>query len=446
MAKKMIERIKKFIHFLQHDLWRLDLVHDSRLHSFGVETLRVIHLVLKGVKEDNCILHASALTYATLMALAPFLIILFSIANAIGYAAAREKILAALESNEALPEQLHNFIVDLLNTLGGISPAILGGITGVVFLFIVYKLLSGIEESFNQIWGVQTSRAISEKVRNYISVLVIAPALMLVAQYASGRMTFYLERIEWIGPIIKVLLQLAPVIVLSLAFLAIFMFLPNTRVQFKAAMVGSLTSASLAILLQILLLVFGKAIFSSDKYMVYGSFATIPVFLFWVHLNWTILLFGAELAFAIQNRNTYAEEQVAVRASMISKLGVAFSTMREAVRIFEGPDASFSVKAFARVNNIPVRLMNEVVSVLMRANLLGRVASAGADHYALLQAPEHVTAKKIYDLMLADGASPAELGLVKVEITEELLATADIGLDESLERITLQKFFDDEQP
>ena len=112
------------------DLWRIDLVHHSRLRAFGVEALRVGHLVLKGVREDRCMLHASALTYATLMALAPFLIILFAIANAIGYAAAREKILETLESNSALPEQLHKFIVDLLNTIGGISPAALGGITG----------------------------------------------------------------------------------------------------------------------------------------------------------------------------------------------------------------------------------------------------------------------------------------------------------------------------
>lgn len=444
MAGQAIGKIKKFIDFLRHDLWRIDLVHDSRLRAFGVEVLRVVHLVLKGVREDKCMLHASALTYATLMALAPFLIILFAIANAIGYAAAREKILAALESNEALPEQLHKFIVDLLNTIGGISPAALGGITGVVFLYIVFKLLSGIEESFNQIWGVQTSRSVSEKVRNYISVLVIAPALVLVAQFASGRMTIYLGGIEWMGPIIKVLLQLAPILVLALAFFAIFIFLPNTKVQFRAALTGSLTSASLAILLQALLILFGKAIFGSGKYAVYGSFAAVPVFLFWVYLNWTILLFGAELAFAIQNRNTYAEEQAAVRASMVSKLWVAFSAMREAVRVFEGPEASFSASRFARDNNIPIRLMNEVVEVLVRARLLGVVAGEGPGHYALLQAPEHVSAKKIYDLLLNDGAAPGELGLMKSEITEEVLSSANISLDQSLDPITLRQFFDND--
>ena len=441
MAGKAIEQVKKFIHFLQHDLWRIDLVHDSKLHAFGVETLRVFHLVLKGVKEDNCKLHASALTYATIMALAPFLIIVFSIANAIGYDTARQKIEEAIIQ---LPDQLQTFILDLLGTIGDISLAALGGITGVIFLYIVFKLLSGIEESFNQIWGVQSPRAIADKVRNYISVLVIAPALMLIAQTADGALEVFSSRILWLGPVVQVLLQLAPIVIMALAFVALFVFLPNTKVRFKAAVIGAMVSASLAILVQTFLITFGKAIFSSEKYVVYGSFAAIPVFLFWLHLNWTILLFGAELAFAIQHRETYAEEQAAVRASMVSKLWVAFSVMQEAVRVFQGTEASLDAVAYARDNNIPVRLMHEVVEVLSRANLLGAVGPEDRDCYALLQAPEHVTAKKIYDLMITDGVAPEDLGLVKVEITEQVLATADSGLDETLDPITLRKFFDDE--
>ena len=93
MAKRLVERIKRFLHFLQHDLWKIDLVHDTKLHAFGVEVLRVTHLVLKGVKDDNCKLHASALTYATLMAMVPFFVILFSVSSVIGFTAAKESLL-----------------------------------------------------------------------------------------------------------------------------------------------------------------------------------------------------------------------------------------------------------------------------------------------------------------------------------------------------------------
>ena len=438
MARKLIERIKSFLHFLQHDLWRIDLVHDTKLSAFGVETLRVTHLVLKGVKEDNCKLHASALTYSTLMAMVPFLVIIFSIGKAIGFTKAEELL---IEFSAEMPEGIQEFIHKLLEIVQSINPAALGAVGGVVFLLIIFKLLSGIEESFNQIWGVQASRGIADKIRNYLSVLVIAPSLMLVANAGSVAIQTFAGNVSWLGPIITVFIQIAPVLVSALAFVAIFMFLPNTRVSFRAAAVGGLTSAVLVILVQSIILKFSAFVF--QKYAIYGSFASIPIFLFWMHLNWTILLFGAELAFAIQNRDTYAEEQAAVRASMVSKLWVAFSIMQEAVRVFQGAEAAVKTAAYARENNIPIRLMNEVVEVLNRARLLADVASDGQGSVALLQAPENVTAKKIYDLMITDGSSPEDLGLVKDLITDEVLATADISLDETLDPITFRRFLDD---
>jgi membrane protein len=440
MAKGLIDRIKQFLHFLQHDLWRIDLVHDTKLHAFGVEVLRVTHLVLKGVKEDNCKLHASALTYATLMALVPFLVILFSIGKAIGFTKAEETLLTF---SAEMPEGIQEFVHKLLEIVQSINPAALGAVGGVIFLFIIFKLLSGIEESFNQIWGVQASRGISDKIRNYLSVLVIAPALMLIATAGSSAILAFAGNVSWLGSLITLLMQLAPVLILSLAFIAVFMFLPNTRVGFRPAAVGGLTSAVLVILVQYIILKFSALIF--QKYTIYGSFASIPIFLFWMHLNWTILLFGAELAFAIQNRDTYAEEQAAVRASMVSKLWVAFSVMQEAVRVFQGSDAAVKTSTYARENNIPIRLMNEVVEVLSRARLLGDVASEGQGSVALLQAPENVTAKKIYDLLITDGSSPEDLGLVQDLITDEVLSTADISLDETLDPITFRRFLDDDK-
>lgn len=437
MAGKAIEQVKKFIHFLQHDLWRIDLVHDSKLHAFGVEALRVTHLVVKGAKDDHCKLHASALTYATLMAIVPFFVILFSISGVIGFTAAKESL---LEWSAEIP-QIQEGIESLIQMVEKVDMAALGVFGGVIFLYIIFKLLSGIEESFNQIWGVQSSRTIADKAQNYLSVLVVTPILMLLANFISIKLAAFSGQSQWLGSVIKTLLQMAPVLIMTVAFVAVLMFIPNTKVAFRAALIGGFTSAFLAIVLQVLMVKVGIGVTRLSK--IYGTLAYIPIFLFWLQMSWSILLFGAELAFAIQNRDTYAEEQAAVRASLVSKLWVAFSVMQEAVRVFQGSDASLNAVAYARSNNIPIRLMNEVITVLSRAQLLGEVGSEGSDSFALLQAPEHVTAKKIYDLMITDGSSPKELGLVKLDITEEVLSTVDISLDETLDPITLRKFFDE---
>lgn len=439
MAKRLVERIKRFLDFLQHDLWRIDLVHDSKLHAFGVETLRVTHLVFKGVKDDNCKLHASSLTYATLMAMVPFFVILFSISSVIGFTAAKESL---LEWSAEMP-QVQGFVESLIAMVEKVDMAALGVFGGVIFLYIIFKLLNGIEESFNQIWGVKSSRTIADKVRNYLAVLVVTPVLMLLANFLSLKLVAFSGQVLWLGPFIKTALQLAPILILTLAFVAVFMFIPNTRVMFRAALIGGFTSAFLAIILQVLMVKVGIGVTRLSA--IYGTIAYIPIFLFWLQMSWTILLFGAELAFAIQNRDTYAEEQAAVRASMVSKLWVAFSVMQEAVRVFQGSEAPLDSVAYARANNIPIRLMNEVVEVLSRARLLGSVAPEGQGGYALLQAPERVTAKKIYDLMITDGSSPEDLGLVKDLITDEVLSTVDISLDETLDPITLRKCFDEDK-
>lgn len=434
----MIGPIRKFIYFLRHDLWRIDLVQDSRLRALGVETLRVTHLVIKGIRADHCMLRAAALTYATLMALAPFLIILFSIANAIGYAAARSWVIEAIQT---LPDQQKGFITALLENLDGVSPAMLGGVTGVVFLYIVFKLLNAIEESFNQIWGVQTPRSLLGKVRNYISVLVIAPVLMLLARTASGTLS-YTGYSEWLGPLVRTLLQLAPVLVMTLAFVAVFLFLPNTKVRFRAALTGALASATLAILLQDFLMKFGSAVFSSEKYSVYGSFAVVPVFLFWMYLNWGILLFGAELAFAIQNRETYAAERLVARASTTSRLEVALLIMQEAVHVFRSEEAALDIARLSREQHIPLRLINRVIEVLVRGGFLAHVAAEGGDRCVLLRDPKQIFVKQVFDLVHADGVSPKELGLTGSAAGEHVLDVVNSSLETALGSMTMQELVD----
>ncbi|MDH3981553.1 MAG: YihY/virulence factor BrkB family protein [Kiritimatiellaceae bacterium] len=434
MAKTFIEWAKRFLHFLQHDLWRIDLVHDSKLRVFGVESLRVIHLVLKGVKEDNCKLHASALTYSTLMAMIPFLVILFSISSAIGFTTASEKM---IEWSADMP-QVQKFVYTLIEMVEKTDMAALGMFGGVIFLYIIFKLMSGIEESFNQIWGVQSPRSVADKIRNYLSVLVVTPILMIGANFLSIKFAAFSSQIPWLGPFIELLLQIAPILIMTVAFVAVFLFIPNTQVKFRAALVGGFASAFLAIILQALMVKLGVGVTRLSK--IYGTFAYIPIFLFWLQMSWTILLFGAELAFAIQNRGTYAEEQAAVRASMLAKLWVAYSVMQETVRVFHSSEAAMQAVVYARENNIPIRLMNEVIRVLARATLLGPVTTEGPHAYVLLQAPEQVTAKKIYDLLISDGSSPKELGLAEDFVADEVLSAANLGLDETLDSITLGRF------
>jgi membrane protein len=397
------------IRFFRHDLWRIKREEESPLQSFGIEALRTLSLVVKGAREDQCGLHAAALTYATLMALVPFLVILFAIGKAIGFNKAEQWL---LDFATDMPEQIQTFITRLLEIVQQVNPAALGAVGGVVFLLIIYKLLNEVEESFNRIWRVASSRSVLDKIRNYLSVLVIAPALALLANGGSAVITAFAGRTPWLGWVLGLSMQAAPVFLLTMAFIAVFMFLPNTRVRFRAALVGGLASALAVIILQFVVLKFSGKLF--HKYAIYGSFASIPIFLFWLHLNWTILLFGAELAFAIQNRNSYAQERFAGKASMQTRIQIALMAVRSIIATFEQSEkhAPWNALVWSRENLIPFQLLKEILDVLTKAGLITKISSTEeAPLYALLCPPAQITPAKIQTVLLAAGASPAELGL-----------------------------------
>ena len=408
-GKKELGWMGRIIHFFRHDLWRLDQAEESSIRSFGIEALRTLSLVVKGSREDRCGLHAAALTYATLMALVPFLVILFAIGKAIGFNKAEVWL---LDFATDMPEQIQTFITRLLEIVQQVNPAALGAVGGVVFLFIIYKLLNEVEESFNRIWRVASSRSVLDKIRNYLSVLVIAPALALLANGGSAAITAFAGRTPWLGWMVGLSMQVAPIFLLALAFVAVFMFLPNTRVRFKAALTGGLTSAVAVIVLQFVVLKFSGKLF--HKYAIYGSFASIPIFLFWLHLNWTILLFGAELAFAIQNRNTYAQERFAGKASMQTRIQIALLAVRSIIASFEqdGKHTAWNALAWSGENHIPFQLLKEILGVLAKGGVITEISSTEeVPLYALLCPPAQITPAKIQTLLLSAGASPTELGL-----------------------------------
>jgi len=437
MQKKITEKIQHSLHFLRHDLWRIDYYasHDSKLKIWGIEALRVLLLVIQGTKKDKCKLYASALTFSTLMALVPFFVIVFSISSAIGFSSAKEALLAR---SEEVP-QIHDFVIQLFDLVEKTNITALGSFGGVIFIYIIFKLLNGIEESFNQIWGVKSSRSWSNKMRNYLSVLVITPILLISANFVSIKFAEFSDHIAWIGVSQKLLLQGASVLMMTVGFVATLLFLPNTHVRFKAALIGGFVSALLAILLQLFMVRLGIGVTRLSK--IYGTFAYIPIFLFWLQTSWLILLFGAELSFAVQNRNTYAEERVASQASTLSKIWVAFSLVQESVRIFRKGETTLDLDRYAHQHKIPIRLINKVVETLVDAQILGRVDIPDKNVFVLLQAPEKISVKKIYDLILAEGCSPEELGLSKNQTTEKLLAYVDQHLNDAIDPNVLNQFF-----
>jgi membrane protein len=251
------------------------------------------------------------------------------------------------------------------------------GAVGLTLLFwTVVKVMGKIENSFNTIWGVQEGRTLLRKFADYISVLIMVPILMLVATsvnalLSSERVTDLLQ--ARLGPFFWVYdqaLGLTSLLILFLAFTFLYMFMPNTRVRFLPALAGAVIGGCLWYFTQYGY--FSLQVGLAKKNAIYGTLAAVPFFLFWVYLNWLIVLIGAEVAFAFQNFDTYPLEQMAMQASFSTRQVLAMLIVHEACQDFRESKERWNPEAFSRKHGIPIRLISSVLTDLVDEKILVR--------------------------------------------------------------------------
>ena len=405
MIKKSGNLFQTISSFLRDELWNLEPTSLSGMRARALKFLRVCTLVVKGFREDQCPLHAAALTFISVMAMVPFLTIVFGVAKGFGFEKASEMITSQADS---WPDALQQAITTILATVESASAGAMAGYGLVLTLWVAIKMLSNIEETLNTVWGISDSRAFSDKVRNYIVIIVVTPILLIVATTAQPVIMNITSKLEWMGPFLTFALQGVPLVMMSCAFCVVYIFLPNTKVNIGAAFTGAIAAALLSVIFQYLMIHASVGIGRNSA--VYGTLAAIPIFLFYVQTSWMILLMGAEVACSVQNANTFARERLAVTPSPHARLCMGLALMKHITAQFETLGAPFNIVEYGQESRIPVRLINDVISTLCEANLITE-STMHPGCYTLLQTPRNVSALNIVNAVLDKGASPASLGL-----------------------------------
>ena len=492
MSQQKRMRVGRVWRFLTDDVWDIEMTSLSRLRALGVSAVRVVHLVVRGFQDDECPLHASALTFSTLMSIVPILALSLALARGLGgEEAARDRIREGIstwtesfrrpglvvdgESTEAgvpvaaptssrvgadhaesgqngesesfddpdIAARINELVERAFEKVENINFAALSGVGLVVLLLTVVNVLGRVEGAFNRVWGVTTGRSLWRRFADYLSILLILPLLVLAA--SSMPVMDYATRFldERTANTIQAFLRTGPlkgltVLVMStLCFGFLFIFMPNTRVRARAGLAGGFVTALLFIgwLWLCAMLQVGAA----RAGRIYGSFAIVPILLAWVHVSWQIVLFGSEVSFAIQNYATYRMEQGASRASMMARIVLALLVLREAVRAMRDPATpGLAVVAFAREQGVPVRFLHDVVAELTRAGMLGELSDQSG-RLALLRPPNELTVREVMETMMQAGVPPESLGLRNVDSAlTEAVERMRRGVETSLEHMAVQ--------
>lgn len=243
---------------------------------------------------------ASNLTYSSLLAFVPIMAVVFAIARGFGYSVYIEQWFAdSLSSQPQAAETIIGFVNSyLIHTKKGIFLGI-----GLLFmLWTVLMLISNIETAFNDIWQVKHQRSLFRTFTDYIALLFLIPIVIVMSSGLSIWITALnhsVEDIIVIGPMMSLLIETAPYILLSIAFTALYVFMPNTKVQLKSALLPGILAGVCFQLFQLIYI--NSQIWISNYNAIYGSFAIIPFFLLWLQISWIICLIGAEISFCRQN-------------------------------------------------------------------------------------------------------------------------------------------------
>ena len=252
--------------------------------------------------EKRVMTQASALTYSTLLAIVPILAVVFAIARGFGYNKYIELwFREALASQPQVAEVIVGFVNSyLVHTKSGIFLGV-----GLIFmLYTVLMLVNNVEETFNQIWQVNNSRPIIRSLTNYLAMFFLFPIIIVV----STGLSIFMETVAnsmtgfvILGPAIRWLLNFSPYMLMSLLFIMLYVYMPNTQVRFSSAVVPGILAG---IAMQVLQIVYiHSQIWVTGYNAIYGSFAALPLFMLWVQISWTICLFGAQLTYTNQNMN-----------------------------------------------------------------------------------------------------------------------------------------------
>lgn len=407
--KEVFGRVKQFIF---RDVWDMEISRLPPLRAIPVRIYRVGHLVIKGFIEDELSIRASALTYTALLSLVPLLALVFSLLK--GFGAGQAGMDRFMEWQTTMPQQFQDFIVKTMDIVQNTNFAALGWAGFGVLVLAAIAVMGSIETSFNRIWGITTSRNLIRRITNYISILVVVPILIGLSGTVMATLSseHVIQKLGSIGPVYSAFLKLSPVFSAWLAFSFLYVFLPNTRVKAWPAFWGSLIGAMLWLGWQkaYISLQVGVARYNA----IYGTFASIPIFLAWVYISWVIILLGAEIAFAVQHHDTYHIERESEKASLRARATLGLALIAAAAARLEKGDGCLIVKDFAAEQHIPVRLLYDVVKLYTEAGWLTPVADR-EDAYVLLKTPEHLLLKNVINVIMDAGVSAEYLGLDRLE-------------------------------
>lgn len=354
----MTQPFTTLVRFLRHDLWHVQRHNTTALAYYCCSLLKKLLLAVEFFTTRRVIDMAAALTYSTLLALVPILAVVFGVARGFGYNKYIEVWFRELLGSQP---QAADAIVNFVNSyLVHTKSGVLLGVGLVLMLYTVLMLTLNVEKTFNTIWQVKHRRSLYRAVTDYLAMLLLVPVVIVLV---SG--------LSIAGA------RLLPYVLMAVVFMAMYMCVPNTKVRLQVVIVPGILAGVGMQALQ-LFYIHAQVLLSSYN-AIYGSFAALPLFMLWVQLSWTICLFGVQLCYTNQNMDELSFRLQVADISPRYRLLLAIILMSRVCQRFADGKRPYTALDLRRLTNIPIRITQDLLYMLVRAGLLSENSADGKD-------------------------------------------------------------------
>ncbi|NIA19891.1 MAG: YihY family inner membrane protein [Xanthomonadaceae bacterium] len=428
--------------------------------------MRICAIIIQEFRKDAVTLRASALTFTIVLSLVPMLALSTAVLKGLGagdqlretayklvaQVSAEPEINTAGDQGASPPSpadsstsdsrqegktagkdfssHLRDAVDQVFNYVDRTNFATLGAAGMIILFFTVIMVIGSIEEAMNAIWGAPRGRPLGRRIMDYLALMVLFPIAINAGLGMSAALNspVLIDKLKYLLPANWLLImssQLFPFLVLTGTFTLLYQFLPNTKVRFLPALAGGLAGTIGLLLIQkvYLHLQIGVARYNA----IYGSFATVPLFLLWIHLGWIVFLTGAEVAFALQVYRYYQPKQTII--TPVRRLVLSLDLLTLIFQDFQQQKQS-SVEDIAQRMDKPEPTIKDISAGLLDAGLLRRVN--GNEDYLMPAGPaETMNPATIIDLIWGKQPGNSPGGKLTAKVMQ--------AVHESASRFTIAK-------
>ena len=268
--------------------------HSTPRSSWIVRAGRVLRFSAERAGEEKLLQVASSLTFTTVLAIVPMLAVVLSLFTAFPVFQEFRVALEDFLANSLMPPSVSDNIMDYLNQFAR-QASRLTAIGGAFLLITSLLLIMTIDKAFNDIWHVTRQRPLRQRALVYWAIITLGPVVAGASLWATSFVAREsLGLVRDVPEAVSVAVSFIPLILTGLGFAALFVMVPNREVLWRDALVGGCVTA---IVLEIMKSAFAYYLTRFPTYtVIYGAFATLPIFLLWIYLSWLAVLLGAILA------------------------------------------------------------------------------------------------------------------------------------------------------